>query len=98
VAGKATLAFDIIGRTLIDAGRFGDTTRTFPVFGASPVTRTEFGRRDGNLNQVLGAAGIKIPVMQKLLITANALFSINDAGLKAKFIPVIGFEYVFPRQ
>jgi hypothetical protein len=32
------------------------------------------------------------------LITANALFSINDAGLKAKFIPVIGFEYVFPRQ
>jgi hypothetical protein len=98
VAGKATLAFDIIGRTLIDAGRFGDTTRTFPVFGAAPVTRTEFGRRDGNLNQVLGAAGVKFPVMQKLLITANALFSINDAGLKAKFIPVIGFEYVFPRQ
>ncbi len=29
--------------------------------------------------------------MEKLLITANALFSINDAGLKAKFIPVIGF-------
>jgi hypothetical protein len=98
VAGKATLAFDIIGRTLIDAGRFGDTTRTFPILGGSTVTRTEFGRRDGNLNQVLGAAGIKFPVMEKLLITANALFSINDAGLKAKFIPVVGFEYVFPRQ
>jgi hypothetical protein len=98
VAGKATLAFDIIGRTLIDAGRFGDTTRTFALFGGSTVNRTEFGRRDGNLNQVLGAAGIKFPVAQKLLITANALFSINDAGLKAKFIPVVGFEYVFPRQ
>jgi hypothetical protein len=98
VAGKATLAFDIIGRTLIDAGRFGDTTRTFPLLGGSQVTRSEFGRRDGNLNQVLGAAGIKFPVMEKLLITANALFSINDAGLKAKFIPVVGFEYVFPRQ
>jgi hypothetical protein len=98
VAGKATLAFDIIGRTLIDAGRFGDTTRTFPLLGGGNVTRTEFGRRDGNLNQVLGAAGIKFPVMEKLLITANALFSINDAGLKAKFIPVVGFEYVFPRQ
>jgi len=98
VAGKATLAFDVIGRTLIDAGRFGDTTRTFRLFGGSTVDRTEFARRDGNLNQVLGAAGIKFPVMEKLLITANALFSINDAGLKAKFIPVIGFEYVFPRQ
>lgn len=98
VAGKATLAFDIIGRTLIDAGRFGDTTRSFPILGGGTVTRTEFGRRDGNLNQVLGAAGIKFPVMEKLLITANALFSINDAGLKAKFIPVVGFEYVFPRQ
>jgi len=21
----------------------------------------------------------------------------NDSGLKAKFIPVLGFEYVFPR-
>jgi hypothetical protein len=98
VAGKATLAFDIIGRTLIDAGRFGDTSRTFPLLGGGTVTRNEFARRDGNLNQVLGAAGIKFPVMEKLLITANALFSINDAGLKAKFIPVIGFEYVFPRQ
>jgi hypothetical protein len=98
VAGKATLAFDIIGRTLIDAGRFGDTSRTFPLLGGGTVTRNEFARRDGNLNQVLGAAGVKFPVMEKLLITANALFSINDAGLKAKFIPVIGFEYVFPRQ
>ena len=98
VAGKATLAFDIIGRTLIDAGRFGDTTRTFPLLGGATVNRTEFGRRDGNLNQVLGAAGIKFPVMDKLLLTANALFSINDAGLKAKFIPVVGFEYVFPRK
>jgi hypothetical protein len=98
VAGKATLAFDVIGRTFIDAGRFEDTTRTFALFGGSTVNRTEFGRRDGNLNQVLGVAGIKFPVMQKLLITANAMFSMNDAGLKAKFIPVIGFEYVFPRQ
>jgi Putative MetA-pathway of phenol degradation len=98
VAGKATLAFDIIGRTLIDAGRFGDMSRTFPLLGGGTVTRNEFARRDGNLNQVLGAVGIKFPVMEKLLITANALFSINDAGLKAKFIPVIGFEYVFPRQ
>jgi hypothetical protein len=98
VAGKATLAFDIIGRTLIDAGRFGDTARTFPLLGGGTVTRNEFGRRDGNLNQVLGAAGVKFPVTNKLLITANALFSINDAGLKAKFIPVVGFEYVFPRQ
>jgi hypothetical protein len=98
VAGRATLAFDIVGRTLIDAGRFGDTTRTFPLLGGGTVSRTEFGRRDGNLNQVLGVAGVKFPVMDKLLITANAMFSINDAGLKAKFIPVVGFEYVFPRQ
>jgi hypothetical protein len=98
VAGKVTVAFDVIGRTLFDAGRFADTTRTFPELGLPAATRTEFGRTDGNLSQVLGVIGVKVPVANRLLITANGLFSLNDAGLKAKFIPVIGFEYVFPRQ
>ena len=98
VSCKVTYAFDLIGRTLFDAGRFGDTIRSFPVLGSAPVSRTEFGRRDGNLNQLLAVAGVKIPVANKLLIVANGLFSVKDAGLKANFIPMLGLEYVFPRQ
>ena len=68
------------------------------VEGAPSVTRTAFQYHSGNLNQVLGTAGVKFPVAAHLLITANALFSLNDAGLKANVIPVIGLEYVFPRH
>jgi hypothetical protein len=68
------------------------------VEGAAPVTRTAFQYYPGNLNQVLGAVGVKFPVAPRLLITANALFSLNDAGLKANVIPAIGLEYVFPRH
>lgn len=95
---KATVAFDVIGRTLFDAGRFGDQTRSFAELGMPNATRQEFTRRDGNLNQVLGAVSAKVPVMRRLLITASALFTLNDAGLRDKFIPVIGFDYVFPRR
>jgi Putative MetA-pathway of phenol degradation len=98
VSCKVTYAFDLIGRTLFDAGRFADTTRTFNLLDKPAATRVEFGRRDGNLNQLLAVAGVKIPLANKLLITANGLFSLKDAGLKANFIPMIGFEYVFPRQ
>jgi hypothetical protein len=96
--GKVTAAFDVIGRNLIDAGRFADATRTFPELGAPSATRQEFARQDGNLNQVLGAFSVKVPVMQRLLITASALFTMNDAGLRDKVIPVIGLDYVFPRH
>jgi hypothetical protein len=96
--GKVTAAFDVIGRNLIDAGRFADTTRSFPELGAPNATRQEFARTDGNLNQVLGAFSVKVPVMERLLVTASALFTMNSAGLRDKFIPVIGFDYVFPRH
>jgi hypothetical protein len=98
VAGKATLAFDLIGHTLFDTSRFEDGPVQFPVEGGPAVTRTAFQYHSGNLSQVLGTAGVKFPVAPRLLITANALFSLNDAGLKANVIPVVGLEYVFPRR
>jgi hypothetical protein len=98
VAGKATLAFDLIGHTLYDTARFEDAPVSYPVLNAPAVSRVSFQTHTGNLTQVLGVAGLKYPVMPHLLLTANALFSLNDAGLKANVIPVIGFEYVIPRR
>jgi len=37
-------------------------------------------------------------VAPHLLLTANAMFQLSDGGLKAKFVPVVGLEYVFPRR
>jgi hypothetical protein len=98
VAGRATFAFDVVGRSLRDAVRFADRTENEPVDPTGNfVTRTAFLNYSGTLNQVLGVAGVKVLVAPHLLITGNAMFQMNDSGLKAKFIPVLGFEYVFPR-
>jgi hypothetical protein len=99
VAGRATIALDLVGRTLKDAVRFADQTQNEPTNTAGgSVTRTVFTPTSGNLTQVLGVVGVKYPIAPNLLITANALFSLNDAGLKANFTPVVGLEYVFPRH
>ena len=99
MAGRATITFDLIGRSLKDAVRFSDQTEnelTDPT--GNFVTRTAFLPYTGTLNQVLGVVGAKVLVAPHLLLTVNGMFSMNDAGLKAKFIPVLGFEYVFPRR
>jgi hypothetical protein len=93
--GRVTFAGDLIGRTLIDAGRFADTTRTFPLQGGGSFQRTEFTRQEGNLNQLIGAVGVKVLVASQFLLTGNVLFSINDAGLTARFVPVVGLEYAW---
>jgi hypothetical protein len=44
---------------------------------------------------VLGAAGVKFNPKGNLLISANVLFPLTDAGIRAKAVPVIGFDYAF---
>jgi hypothetical protein len=99
-AGRATLAFDLIGHTLFDTARFQDAPQTFPApsLPAGSVTRTAFGYYSGNLTQMLGAAGVKVLVAPHLLLPGNVLFPLTDNGLKPKPIPVVGMEYVFPRH
>jgi hypothetical protein len=41
------------------------------------------------------AVGAKINPTGRLLITANVLFRVNDAGLHSKPVPLIGLSYSF---
>jgi len=105
---RATLTFDAVGRTIRDVNRFGLTeqefqyrTRNFNVNGVvletlgttSREAVTIVGR--GNLNMVLGAAGLKLNLSRTLLLNAQVLFPITEAGLRAKITPVIGLDYAF---
>jgi Putative MetA-pathway of phenol degradation len=96
-AGRATILADVIGRTLFDTGRFEDQLRTFAgPTRATTVARQEFSRRDGSLSQVIGVVGLKYPLADRFLVSFNALFSLNDAGLRERFMPVFGIEYALP--
>jgi hypothetical protein len=96
---KVTLVGDFIGRQLRGSGRLVDQAKTFNwttqggVSGST--TFNEFASESGSLNLLLASAGVKFNPTRTLLISANVLFPLTDAGIRSKPVPVIGFEYSF---
>jgi hypothetical protein len=92
-----TVAFDVVGRTLRKAGRLALTDTVFnpnPPIGVTSVTFSQFSLQpDANLNQVLGAVGVKYNITKTLLLNANVLFPMTNSGLRPNVTPVIGFDY-----
>jgi hypothetical protein len=101
IVPRLSVAADVIGRVLRDAGRFDDVARTFnyvTLADTSTVRTANFQQlqfREGNLHLTLGAVGVKANVGGTLLVTASVLFPLSDNGLKPGVTPVIGFDYAF---
>ena len=105
---RATFAFDLIGRRLIDAGRLREfpLEHLFRVEGADgnvladdgpvqSVTLNQLFLDPVSVNQVFAAFGAKINVGSTFLLSANVLFAMTDEGLKDNVVPIFGFDYVF---
>jgi hypothetical protein len=117
---RLTMSFDVLSRTLRDAGRMRLSEKTFeyalagtgsgsggggggggggrpttPVVETQRTTRTELQFVQGDLQLYLGAAGIRFSPWRTVLVTANLLFPLTDAGLRDRVTPVLGVDYVF---
>ncbi|HEY7511536.1 MAG TPA: hypothetical protein VIG50_14840 [Vicinamibacteria bacterium] len=89
---KFTIAFDVLGRYVIDSPRLNSTTfRTIDVGSTFPNIHFD----TGSFSVVDGAVGLKINLGGKLLADFNALFKLNEAGLRDTFTPLVGIEYSF---
>jgi hypothetical protein len=100
IVPRLSVAADVIGRVLRDAGRFEERTVpfNFRTAAGAPLQERSFQQLqfiDGNLPITLGAVGFKANVGGTLLVTANVLFPLSDNGLKPGVTPVIGFDYAF---
>jgi hypothetical protein len=65
---------------------------------ANPITGQPYeqlGLRDGNLSLMLGSAGFKYNAGTNLLVNANVLFPITDAGLRDRLTFAFGIDYAF---
>jgi hypothetical protein len=97
---RVTFTSDFVGRTQLDADRlvleeqtFDAVTRTDPtVVTATRLTPTIV---TGNLNVLLGSVGLKVNPVGRLLLVANLLLAIGEAGLQDEVTPVFGVEYSF---
>jgi len=85
-----TIVVDVVGRYLRHGGGVGYQTFTT---GSSSVDAL-IALPDG-LNQLSLAPGIKWNAWGTLLVTGNALFSLENNGLRANIIPVVGIDWAF---
>ena len=53
------------------------------------VTKRQFRLEPGNLNLAVGNAGVRFNPFRKMLVSANLLFALTEAGLRDRVTPVI---------
>ena len=91
-SGRVTLAFDLLGRYLLNAERLGQ--RQFNALdGKSAFPNIVFST--ASFNALSGSVGFKINAFQRLLLDANLLFALDNHGVRDRVTPLVGFEYSF---
>ena len=100
---RLTAAFDLYGQHLSDSPRLVSTTYT-DLGKCSDVTCTSLaaGTTHPNVagvttgsNLVDASFGVKVRAYGKLVVTGNVLVKLNDDGLRAKVVPLVGVGYSF---
>ena len=92
VGQKLTLAFDVVGRRVINGEQvFIDTFTALNRTSKFPVVR--FAHNSYNILD--GAVGLKANPGGGLLINLNVSFKLNDGGLRDRVTPLLGIEYSF---
>jgi hypothetical protein len=89
---RLTLAFDVIGRYLIDTERLRQED-FHALDGRSVFPNIVFTRE--SFNTMSGALGLKANLLPRLLVDVNLLFKLDEHGLRDKVTPLVGVEYAF---
>ena len=92
VTPHLTLAFDVLGRYLIDAKRLAPQD-FHALDGRSVFPNIAFA--NDSFNELNGSFGMKANVFGRLLLNVNLLFRLDATGLRDKVTPLIGFDYAF---
>jgi hypothetical protein len=93
------MAVDYLGQELVNSPRIGLQTFQSP----GPLATTgQVGNFQSIVqlgkhvyNQSDAAFGVKVSAFDHFLMTANAIISLNDAGLRQRVTPMVGLSYVF---
>jgi hypothetical protein len=94
VTKKLTLAVDLLGQRFYRAPGLGQGPFV-DVLGVShpDVPQTSAIHRSFNMDDL--AVGTKFSPFGNLLLTGNVQFKLDDGGLRAKVVPLVGISYIF---
>jgi Putative MetA-pathway of phenol degradation len=93
-AKSLTLSADLIGSRVFNADRAG-TAPYVDITGQTVSNVTQLAITKGSYSIDDFAVGAKFSPVNKLLIIGNVLIKLDDGGLRAKAIPLIGISYAF---
>lgn len=88
---NVTLVVDLIGQKVVDAPRL--VKDTFVAADGTELDQVGFERGSYYVNDL--SLGMKVNAGGSLLLDINLLIRLDDAGLRADFSPLVGFEYSF---
>lgn len=67
--------------------------RNFSAANGQTFPQIAFAR--GTFHATSVAGGVKINPLATLLVSFNLLYQVNDAGLRARVVPLAGVSYTF---
>lgn len=91
VTRRLTVSADFIGQSLRNATEI--RASTYVDFAG--VSHPNVSTSTETINQANVAVGGKINVVGRLIVSADVLFRVNDAGLHSKPAPLVGISYNF---
>ncbi|MFN8093132.1 MAG: hypothetical protein U0599_13110, partial [Vicinamibacteria bacterium] len=91
VTSRVTFAVDVVGNHVTSSPRL--VTQTFTAANGATFPQIDFVSETYSI--INGAAGVKVNLGGRLLLDANVLFKLNDAGLRDRVTPLVGIEYAF---
>jgi hypothetical protein len=92
VSRRLTVAFDVLGRYIIDAERLHQQV-FHALDGKSTFADITFGK--ASFNALSGALGMKGNLWGRVLLDLNLLFALDTRGVRDKVTPLVGLEYAF---
>jgi hypothetical protein len=100
-----TAAFDLAGQQVFEAKRTSVTSlqepsackdsACLPPNFDPPKHDLSLSPATGTFNITNASVGVKVRPFSNLLITANALIKLNEGGLRANVVPLVGISYTF---
>jgi hypothetical protein len=91
VGKRFSFAADVLGQDIFHAQ--GVAPSTFTAANGAKFADNNFVQETANI--VNGSLGFKVNPISTMLVSFNVLIQMNDAGLRSRVVPLVGFSYSF---
>lgn len=94
ISKRLSVSGDILGQHVFDGPRVVKTTYT-DILGVNHPDIPQIAVATGSYNITDAAIGAKLSPWRNLVLSGNVLIKLDDGGLRAKVVPLVGVSYTF---